>query len=220
MRRGRPNPDDGVRQIQQYVRCLIHGRPFNAKKPTSIGNDTEHIGDVGIIMSKIGTSALIAWKPVSDHIVTARLQANKIKITTIQVYNLTEDAEEAIKDNFYNQLQTTLHKTPGHDLILLMGDFNAKINPNRTGFENVMRPYGSAENISDNDKWAKFRDTTIECAEEVIRRRRVAYKEKWIQDRTWKWINERKDAKRRRDQNNATQNHILVEEAFREADLK
>uniref|UniRef100_A0A2C9LV04 Endonuclease/exonuclease/phosphatase domain-containing protein n=1 Tax=Biomphalaria glabrata TaxID=6526 RepID=A0A2C9LV04_BIOGL len=101
-------------------------------------------------MSKIAASALIAWKPVSDRIITARLQTNQSKITTIQVYAPTEDTEDTIKDNFYNKLQTTLDETPSHDLNLLMGDFNAKINPNRIGFGYVMGPYGSAENISDN----------------------------------------------------------------------
>uniref|UniRef100_A0A2C9LJJ7 Endonuclease/exonuclease/phosphatase domain-containing protein n=1 Tax=Biomphalaria glabrata TaxID=6526 RepID=A0A2C9LJJ7_BIOGL len=77
-------------------------------------------------------------------------QTKQIKVTTIQAYAPTEDSEDTIKDNLYNQLQTTLDETSTHDLILLMGDFNAKINPNRTGFEYVMGPYGSAENISDN----------------------------------------------------------------------
>uniref|UniRef100_A0A2C9LDP9 Endonuclease/exonuclease/phosphatase domain-containing protein n=1 Tax=Biomphalaria glabrata TaxID=6526 RepID=A0A2C9LDP9_BIOGL len=189
-------------QSQLEVQYPIHGKPFNARKPTLIGtwnvrtfnqcgklaqllrefdsyrldilgicemrwtssgqiindgktiiysgHDKEHIGGVGIIMSKIAASALIAWKPVSDRIITARLQTKQIKVTTVQAYAPTEDAEDTIKDHFYNQLQTTLDETPTHDLILLMGDFNAKINPNRTGFEYVMGPYDSAENISDN----------------------------------------------------------------------
>uniref|UniRef100_A0A2C9KPM0 Endonuclease/exonuclease/phosphatase domain-containing protein n=1 Tax=Biomphalaria glabrata TaxID=6526 RepID=A0A2C9KPM0_BIOGL len=114
------------------------------------GHEKKHIGGVGIIMSKIAASALIAWKPVNDRIITARLQTNQIKITTIQVYAPTENAEDTIKDNFYNQLQSTLDETPTHDLIPLIEDFNAKINPNQTCFEYVMGPYGSAENISDN----------------------------------------------------------------------
>uniref|UniRef100_A0A2C9LV99 Endonuclease/exonuclease/phosphatase domain-containing protein n=1 Tax=Biomphalaria glabrata TaxID=6526 RepID=A0A2C9LV99_BIOGL len=114
------------------------------------GHDKEHTGGVGIIMSKKAASALIAWKPVSDRIITARLQTNQIKITIIQACAPTEDAEDTIKNNFYNQLQSSLDETPTHDLILLMVDLNAKINPNRTGFEYIMGPYGSAENISDN----------------------------------------------------------------------
>ncbi|KAI8771477.1 craniofacial development protein 2, partial [Biomphalaria glabrata] len=51
-----------------------------------------------------------------------------------------------------------------------------------------------------DEEWANFKDTTIECAEEVIGRRRGSYKERWIQDRTWKLIDERKEVKRRRDQ--------------------
>uniref|UniRef100_A0A2C9LC51 Endonuclease/exonuclease/phosphatase domain-containing protein n=1 Tax=Biomphalaria glabrata TaxID=6526 RepID=A0A2C9LC51_BIOGL len=152
---------------QLEVQYPIHGKPFNARKPTLIGtwnvrtlnqcgklaqllrefdsyrldilgicemrwtssgqiindgktiiysgHDKEHIGGVGIIMSKIAASALIAWKPVSDRIITARLQTKQIKVTTIQAYAPTEDAEDTIKDHFYNQLQTTLDETPTHD---------------------------------------------------------------------------------------------------------
>uniref|UniRef100_A0A2C9KMB0 Uncharacterized protein n=1 Tax=Biomphalaria glabrata TaxID=6526 RepID=A0A2C9KMB0_BIOGL len=134
-------------QTQLDVQCPIHGKPFNAKKPILIGHDTEHIGGVGNIMSKIAASALIAWKSISDHIITARLPTNQIK-TNIEINVPTEDAEDTINDHLYNQLKTTLDGTLTHDLILLMGD--SKINPNLTGFEYEMGSYGSAENISDN----------------------------------------------------------------------
>ncbi|KAI8781030.1 craniofacial development protein 2, partial [Biomphalaria glabrata] len=57
-----------------------------------------------------------------------------------------------------------------------------------------------ADILTLEEEWANFEDTTIGCAEEVIGRRRGSYKERWIQDRTWKLIDERKEAKRRRDQ--------------------
>ncbi|XP_055866667.1 craniofacial development protein 2-like [Biomphalaria glabrata] len=220
-------------QSQLEVQYPIHGKPFNARKPTLIGtwnvrtlnqcgklaqllrefdsyrldilgicemrwtssgkiindgktiiysgHDKEHIGGVGIIMSKIAASALIAWKPISDRIITARLQTKQIKVTTIQAYAPTEDAEDTIKDQFYNQLQTTLDETPTHDLILLMGDFNAKINPNRTGFEYVMGPYGSAENISDNGE----RLISL-CASNSLSIGNTYFKHKQIHKKTWR----------------------------------
>ncbi|KAI8778834.1 craniofacial development protein 2, partial [Biomphalaria glabrata] len=77
-----------------------------------------------------------------------------------------------------------------------------------------------ADILTLEEEWANFKDTTIGCAEEVIGRRRGSYKERWIQDRTWKLIVERKEAKRGRDQKNETQHRSLAEEAYREADLK
>ncbi|KAI8782811.1 craniofacial development protein 2, partial [Biomphalaria glabrata] len=77
-----------------------------------------------------------------------------------------------------------------------------------------------ADILTLEEEWANFKDTTIGCAEEVIGRRRGSYKERWIQDRTWKLIDERKEAKRRRDQKNETQDRSLAEKAYREADLK
>ena len=50
------------------------------------------------------------------------------------------------------------------------------------------------------DQWTGFKNTMIEVAEETIGRRRGTQKERWIQDRTWQLIDERKIAKSRQSQ--------------------
>ena len=57
----------------------------------------------------------MGWKPVNDRILTARFKSCHSKTTIIQVYALTEEAEEEEKDNFYNSLQDTLNKIPKRD---------------------------------------------------------------------------------------------------------
>lgn len=48
-------------------------------------------------------------------------------MTILQVYAPTNDADDDVKDVFYNQLQREIDRTPKHDLIILMGDLNAKV---------------------------------------------------------------------------------------------
>ena len=48
-------------------------------------------------------------------------------VTVIQCYAPTNDHNDENKDKFYNQLQSLINKTPFHDLLLVMGDFNAKL---------------------------------------------------------------------------------------------
>ena len=50
------------------------------------GNDTKHMRGVGIVFSKRTSAAIIRWKPVSDRIISARLQGRYGRITIIQAY--------------------------------------------------------------------------------------------------------------------------------------
>ena len=48
-------------------------------------------------------------------------------MSVIQVYALNNEATDEDKDSFYEQLQATLDKVPMHDLVLVIGDLNAKV---------------------------------------------------------------------------------------------
>ena len=53
-----------------------------------------------------------------------------------------------------------------------------------------------------DEKWRKFKDNLIECANKEIGRRRGKNRERWIQQPTWKLIDRRKQEKQKRDQTN------------------
>ena len=48
-------------------------------------------------------------------------------MTLINIYAPTEDKEDEIKEQFYDELQRTQDRVPKHDVIIIMGDMNAKI---------------------------------------------------------------------------------------------
>ena len=64
--------------------------------------------------------------------------------------------------------------------------------------ENQLRLLQDATDIE--DQWTGFENTVIEVAEETIGRRRGTQKERWIQDRIWQLIDERKITKSQREQ--------------------
>ena len=105
---------------------------------------------MGFLLDKEDEKAMIGWKPVNERIITARFQSRHVKTTVIQVYAPTEEAQEEDKDAFYEQLQDVMNDVPNHDLKILMGDFNAQIDNDRTGFEDVVGPFGSARKTNDN----------------------------------------------------------------------
>ncbi|XP_074841593.1 uncharacterized protein LOC142008310 [Carettochelys insculpta] len=288
------------------------------------GNNSQYTHNVGLILSKEASRALVGWKPVNERIITVRFKSRHAKTTIIQVYAPTKDADEAEKDAFYNLLQDTISDFPNHDIKLLIGDMNAQIDNRRQGWEHVIGPYRLSTQTSDNgeclllfcsmnnlcigntyfthknihkktwrspdgitnneidyfciskrwrpalldvrvyrgadvgsdhhlllallrlhlkrkqerqtarpyaveklrdqaiaeqyklklrnrfqqmqretsleDQWMQFKRAVTEIAEGMIGRRRGTQKERWIQDRTWQLIDERKFAKRQRDQ--------------------
>jgi exonuclease III len=48
-------------------------------------------------------------------------------ITSINMYVPTEDKEEDIKEQFYEELQRVQNRVPKHDLKIILGDMNAKL---------------------------------------------------------------------------------------------
>jgi len=113
------------------------------------GTEELHHKGVGMILNKEAEKALIGWKAINEHIITARFQSRHTKTTIVVIYAPTEEAEEKEKDIFYNQCQEVFD-IPKHDMILLMGDMNAQIDNNREGLEHVIGPHGSALRTNEN----------------------------------------------------------------------
>jgi exonuclease III len=62
-------------------------------------------------------------------------------VNIIQCYAPTNDADHAVKEEFYQKLAHILEKWKKRK-ITWMGDLNAKVGDNNTGFEEVMGKHG------------------------------------------------------------------------------
>ena len=47
--------------------------------------------------------------------------------TLVQVYSPTANASNEVIDDFYGKLQTTVESVPTNDILIVMGNWNAKI---------------------------------------------------------------------------------------------
>ena len=72
----------------------------------------KHEKGVGILLSQEVSKAMISWEPISDRIITTRLQAQHTKVTIIQGYAPTNAAIDQDKNEFYEQLQDILDAAP------------------------------------------------------------------------------------------------------------
>ncbi|XP_068723599.1 craniofacial development protein 2-like [Montipora capricornis] len=92
---------------------------------------------------------LIEWKPSGSRLLKARFNSKYTKLTVIMCYAPIEDAEEADKDAIYEQLQAVTDEVPTHDLLMVLGDLNARPGNNNIGRDRVMGKHGIGT-INDN----------------------------------------------------------------------
>ena len=74
----------------------------------------------------------IHWSAISSRIVSARFQlclsdSSKLNVTIISVYSPTHQAPVKINDQFFDDLQAVINSAPLDDLLLVMGDFTARV---------------------------------------------------------------------------------------------
>ena len=109
-------------------------------------------------MDKVAKKSLLGWEPVNSRIIRARFFSKYVKTTIIQCYAPTDEATDE-KDFFYNTLQDQIDKTALHDVIIVMGDLNAKVGSDSVGYESCMGREGVGER---NDNGRRFADMCLE----------------------------------------------------------
>ena len=68
----------------------------------------------------------------TDRMISVRYQGKPFRITVIKVYAPTSNAEEAEVKQFYEDLQDLLELTPKKDVLIILGDWNAKVGSQET----------------------------------------------------------------------------------------
>jgi len=70
---------------------------------------------------------IVGYEPISDRVFVVRLKAKPRNITLIQVYGRTTAATDEEMERFYQGLPQSVKQVPKGDMLLVMGDFNAKV---------------------------------------------------------------------------------------------
>ena len=78
-------------------------------------------------MHKVVVGAVLGYQPVSSRLISIRLRAAPFNITIIPVYAPTSGHDDSEVDHFYQKLQETIDQTPKKDILVVQGDWNAKV---------------------------------------------------------------------------------------------
>ena len=84
------------------------------------------------MVNKRVQNAVLGCNLKNDRMISVRLQGKPFNIKVIQVYVLTNNAEEAEIEQFYEDLQDRLELTPKKDVLFITGDWNAKVGSQET----------------------------------------------------------------------------------------
>ncbi|VDO86857.1 unnamed protein product [Schistosoma mattheei] len=140
-----------------------------------------HTQGVALMLSKVGQNALVGWESDGSRIIKASFKTRKEGITMniIHCYAPTNDSNDDIKDQFYERLQSIIDKCPRKDLTILMGDLNAKVGIDNTGYEDIMGRHGLGERNENGERFANL------CAFNKLAIRGAIFPHKRIPKATW-----------------------------------
>ena len=112
--------------------------------------DDTHEKGVAIILSSRVKDCLLEWEPISERLLVVRLKSRFQNVSIVQAYAPTDPTEYGVKEEFYNKLQEVVNKMSRRDLVIVMGDMNAKVGNDNRNREHIMGKHGLAAEVSEN----------------------------------------------------------------------
>ena len=94
----------------------------------------------------------------------ARQVDRQINMTIIQCYAPTNDSDDIDKEDFYEQMQATFKGAHRRDILLGMGDLNAKVCSENENYERVMGKEGCKVQNDNGERlteWCPFNNMII-----------------------------------------------------------
>ena len=96
------------------------------------GQESLRRNGVAIMVEKRVRKAVLGCNLKNNRMISVRFQGKPFNITVIQAYAPTNNEEEAEVERFYEDLQALLELTPKKDVLLIIGDWNAKAGSQET----------------------------------------------------------------------------------------
>jgi hypothetical protein len=119
-------------------------------------DDGLHQQGVGMLISTEAKKALLGYDTVGPRIIKARFKTTHGKATVIQVYAPTADCADSVIDEFYALLQQTVNNTSNTDLMVIMGDFNAKVGTDWKTWKGAIGKFGHGEENERGERLLQF----------------------------------------------------------------
>ena len=120
------------------------------------GEEKLHMRGVGFLLSAQAKNALLGYNPISPRVILARFAAVPFDITVIHVYAPTSSSSDEDVEAFYSDIENAIAKTGKKDVIILTGDWNAKVGHDNTDWTTVMGKYGYGDRNERGERLLEF----------------------------------------------------------------
>ena len=142
--------------------------------------DGKHQEGVALIMDKRATRALIGYTTRGSRLIKARFRTAMGKTTIIQVYAPTATSTEEEIEDFYENLQEMIQDIPSQEILIIMGDFNAKVGKDWETWKGALGKFGYGEENERGERLLNF------CTSNNLRVMNSAFHQK-KDSRKWTW---------------------------------
>ena len=82
------------------------------------------VGGVGFILTKKAYQSAMEITCISPSVLKVSFNGNP-RLTMLSVYSPTEEADTKAAETFHDDVKHTVAQTPTHDILFVVGDFNA-----------------------------------------------------------------------------------------------
>ena len=97
----------------------------------------------------------------NDRLMIIKMNAKPFNILIMQVYAPTTDCEESELEKFYDEMDKATKQCKSDELLIVMGDLNAKVGDER--IDDVVGPHGLGKQNERGERWIEWC-----CAHELI----------------------------------------------------
>ena len=94
------------------------------------------------MLNEKAEESVLGYKPMSTHVMLATFEGTSHNLSIIQVDALTADSTEEEPISLYKDLDEYIQDIPRKDILMLIGDWNAKVESINDGWEAIMGKYG------------------------------------------------------------------------------
>ena len=108
-------------------------------------------GGVGIAVKKSFAGGVSAFDLINERLMWLRFNAENLPTTFIMCYAPTEKAKDRDKDKFYDELDQLISAVHERDMLVVMGDFNARVGRDHETCKGVLGRHGLERDVIDND---------------------------------------------------------------------
>ena len=114
----------------------------------------KHERGVGLLLDPDISKSVLGHWCVSDRVLLVKLQGHPFNISIIVVYAPTADSADEVIDTFYDSLDKAKSQCKSNDIVIVLGDLNAKVGQGTEG--KAVGPHGIGERNERGDRWVQW----------------------------------------------------------------